>query len=84
MLQKESDLQSGNFPLIFRILPGNMAELSTDKKEKCLAPMSGIEPWIKKLQIQCDPVCYPSSHRAKDNMLGQFSEGMSQNFNYYN
>ena len=30
-----------------------MAELSTDKKEKCLALMSGIEPWTPKLQNQC-------------------------------
>ena len=51
---------SWTFPSKYRIWPGNVAELSTDKIEKCLAPQPGLEPrttssplCVPKLQIQC-------------------------------
>ena len=44
---------SWTFPSKYRIWPGNVAELSTDKTEKCSPPKPGLETWIQKSLIQC-------------------------------
>ena len=66
--------QAWTFPLKIRISPGNAAELSTDKIEKCLAPMPGTEPWTPKLQVQCANC---AAAQSKIIQLGILADDMS-------
>ena len=61
-----------------------MAELSTNKKEKCLEPMSGIEPWTPILQTYCAirPATKAMIICHENSLTGCVQN--CQSFNYYN